>query len=285
MRRLLALLGVCFLIGCGGGGGSTSAPPSSEPTTSSATMAAGQWEFVATPTSGAKPVYFEVNLALSPDQVTSTVFNTSLFQFGGSVGGVFSDCGNFDTSASVANGTMGGLSAPNLGVLESPGSSGPEANFVATIAPNGQAVTGGSYKDYATMCDLAPTDSTGTFSGYIVSPLNGTFTGTLTGTSAGPDQITIRVTQDSNFGITATGTSVQNLVTTSLSIVPQGASSDNTGGYSNVIGATVQGSGTSSNINGDSTFQVFGHFNATGTQIQIISWGQLGMETGILTKQ
>jgi hypothetical protein len=86
--------------------------------------------------------------------------------------------------------------------------------------------------------------------------------------------------QDSNFGITATGTSVQNLVTSTLSITPAG-----TGGYSNVIGATVQGNGTSSSVNGTSTFQVFGHINPAGTQIQVVSIGQSGTETGTLTKQ
>jgi hypothetical protein len=282
MTRLLVLLGVFCLIGCGGGGGSTTAPPSSAPTTSSATMQTGQWEFAATPSTGSKPIYFELNLTGSNAGIGSTVFNTGLFQFGGQVGGLFADCGNWETSNAVNS------SGAFSGTLSSPGSTPPE-NQVAltgTLATNGQAVAEGTYSaPESTLCSLVSGPSTGTLSGYTVTPLNGTFSGTLTGTSAGPDQITIQVSQDANFGITATGTSVQNLVTTSLSIVPAGSSTDNTGGYSNVIGATVQGSGTSSNINGTSTFQVFGHFNAAGTQIQIVSFGQSGTETGTLTKQ
>jgi hypothetical protein len=280
MTRAFLLFVSIVLIGCGGAGTSTTPPP---PT--GATMQAGQWEFVATPSTGAKPVYLETNLVLSPGQVTSTVFNTNLFQFGGAIGGLFSDCANFNTNASVTNGILGGMAAPQVGVLQSPGTSGPEANFTATIASDGKSVSGGSYTDYASLCGLAPPKSSGTFTGYIVAPLNGTFVGTLSGSSAGADQITIQVTQDSNFGITATGTSVQAGVTTNLSISPAGSPTDNTGGYSNVIGATVQANGTASNVNGNSTFQVFGHLNPAGTQIQIVSVGRVGTETGTLTKQ
>lgn len=276
---LVGVLGFAFC-GCGGGGSSSTTLP----TPQGATMQAGQWEFVATPTSGAKPVYLETNLVLSLGQVASTVFNTNLFQFGGAIGGQFSDCANFDSNASVKNGILGGMAAPQVGVLESPGSTGPEANFTATIASDGKSVSGGSYTDFATFCGLESAKSSGTFTGYIVAPLNGTFVGTLSG-SAGADQITIQVTQDANFGITASGTSVQAGVTTALSISPAGSPTDNTGGYSNVIGATVQANGTTSNVNGNSTFQVFGHINPAGTQIQVVSVGSSGTETGTLSKQ
>jgi hypothetical protein len=77
---------------------------------------------------------------------------------------------------------------------------------------------------------------------YKVAPLNGTFSGTLTGTGQG--QITFQVTQDSNFGITASGTSVQAGVTTNLSISPSdGSTTNNSSPTSNVIGATLQASG------------------------------------------
>jgi hypothetical protein len=280
MNRVFLLFVSIVLTGCGGSGTSTTSPP---PT--SATMQAGQWEFVATPPSGATPVYLETNLVLSPGQVASSVFNTNLFRFGGPIGGLFSDCGNFDTSASVTNGMLGGMTAPQVGVLQSPGTNGPEANFVATIASDGKSVSAGSYTDYASFCGLAPAQSSGTFTGYIVTPLNGTFVGTLNGSSAGADQLTIHVTQDSNFGITASGSSLQAGVTTTLSIAPAGSPTSNTGGYSNVIGATLQANGTASNVNGNSTFQVFGHLNPAGTQIQIVVFDQSGTETGTLTKQ
>ena len=283
--KCIALFAVLFLVGCGGGTSTAPPSPSSPPAPSSsqsAMMQTGQWEFVATPATGGKPVYFEVNLAGSNAAIGSTVFNTGIFQFGGTVGGVFSDCGNWETSDEVTE------NSSFSGTLSSPGSTPPEnqITYTGTLSSNGQAVSAGSYSSpNSSLCGLAGNSGSGTLTGYIVTPLNGTFSGTLTGTSAGPDNITIQVMQDSNFGITATGTSVQNLVTTTLSISPAGSSTDNTGGYSNVIGATVQGSGTSSNVNGNSKFQVFGHMNPAGTQIQIVSFGQSGTETGTLTKQ
>ena len=270
MNRAFLLFVSIVLAGCGGAGTSNPPPPTGP------TMQAGQWEFVATPTSGAKPVYLEADLVLSPGQVTSAHLQTNLFQFGGPIGGVFSNCLGYDASASVANGILGGMSTPQVGVLEASGSL--EANFSATIDSNGQSVSGGSYTDYATFCGFESAKTSGTFTGYIVAPLNGTFSGTLSGTSS--DQITIQITQDSNLGITATGTSVRAGVTTNLSISPAGSSSN-----SNIIGATVQGNGTTSNVNGNSTFGVFGHFNPKGTQIQIVGNFQWGTETGTLTKQ
>jgi hypothetical protein len=281
MRRV-TLIAVLFLIGCGGGNSSGGAPQNNQTTPSNASMQLGQWEFVATPAVGGNPVYVEVNLSGSNAAISSTVLNTALFQFGGGIGGQFSDCVNWETNGSVTQNN--GLS----GLLSSPGSTPPinQITYNGTLAPSGQAVSGGSYSEPdSSLCSLANSTSTGTFTGYIVAPLNGTFSGTLSGTSAGPDKITIQVAQDSNFGITATGTSLQNLVTTTLSIAPAGAPTDNTGGYSNVIGATVQANGTSSNVNGNSTFQVFGHINPAGTQIQIVSTGNSGTETGTLTKQ
>ena len=275
--KLLTLLVILSLAGCG-----SSTSPSSPPTPQGATMQAGQWEFVATPATGGQPVYVEVNLAGSNAAIGSTVFNTGLFQFGGAIGGQFSDCANWVTSNQVTGGTS------FAGTLSSPGSTPPtnQITYTGTLAARGQSITSGSYSaPQSTLCGLANSQSTGTLTGYVVVPLNGTFVGTLVGGSNGADQITVQVTQDSNFGITAVGTSRTTGLTTTLSISPAGTSTDNTGGYSNVIGATVQANGTTSNVNGNSTFQVFGHINPTGTQIQIVSIGQSGTETGTLTKQ
>jgi hypothetical protein len=271
--KWLSLLAVISFAACGG---STSS--SSPSTPQGATMQAGQWEFVATPSSSTPPVYIETNLTLSHDQVTSGVFSTLLFKFGG-VGGLFSICQNYELNSTVVNGTLGGMSTPDVGVLESPGSGGVEANFTATIASNGQSVSSGSYTDTNGFCLWEPVNTSGTFTGYAVTPLNGTFSGMLTG-GVQSQQVTLQITQDSNFGITASGTSVQPGLTTTLAIFPAAS-----GGYSNVIGATVQASGTATNVNGSSTIQVAGHINPAGTQIQVSFGDQAGTETGTLTKQ
>jgi len=279
MKWLTALVIVC-LAGCGGGS-TQQGTTNPNPTINNTTMQTGQWEFVATPSGGGLPVYVEANLAGSNAAIGSTVFNTALFQFGGTVGGQFSDCANWTTSGQVTSGTFSGT-------LSSPGSTPPtnQVTYTSTLASTGQAVSNGTYSaPSSTLCGLASGNTTGTFTGSTVPPLNGTFSGPLTGSSAGNDQITIQVTQDPNFGITASGTSVQAGVTTTLSISPAGTSTDNTGGYSNVIGATVQANGTATNVNGSSAFQVFGHFNSSATQLQVVVFGNSGTETGTLTKQ
>jgi hypothetical protein len=53
----------------------------------------------------------------------------------------------------------------------------------------------------------------------------------------------------------------------------------------NVTGATVQANGTSTNVNGNSTFQAFGHLNSSATQLQIVVFGNSGTETSTLIKQ
>src|SRR2546426_7599112 len=93
MNRAFLLFVSIVLAGCGGYGTSTTPP-------TGATMQAGQWEFVATPTSGAKPVYLETDLVLSPGQVTSAHLQTSLFQFGGPIGGQFFYFAGYEANAS-----------------------------------------------------------------------------------------------------------------------------------------------------------------------------------------
>jgi hypothetical protein len=72
-----------------------------------------------------------------------------------------------------------------------------------------------------------------------------------------------------------------NGVTTNLTIGANSGSS----AYKNVIGATVSSdNGTATNVNGGSTFQVFGHFTPDASQVSFASSnGQ--WTTGTLTKQ
>jgi hypothetical protein len=271
---ILALVLCAAIFGCGSLGNGSSSP-------SGATMQAGQWEFVATPSSGAPPVYIENNLIVAPNQVSSDGFNTQLFKFGGPVGGgQFSFCNGWSLLGFVANSALGASTPNGNGAsITASGALGPEASFSATIASSGQSVSSGSYTDNGSFCGLESAKTSGTFTGYTVVPLNGTFSGTLTG-SGQPRQITIQIVQDSHFGITASGTSVQAGVTTALSIAPTG-----TGVESNVIGATFNVGGTAINVNGTSMFGVVGHFNPTGTQIAVSETDFGVWETGTLTKQ
>src|SRR5256885_6378427 len=155
MRYLLLALLSTMLIGCGGAGN----PGTNTPSSGGTTMQTGQWEFVATPSNGGQPVYIEVNLVGSNAAIGSTVFNTALFQFGGSVGGQFSDCVNWTTSNDVT-------SSNNFsGTLSSPGSTPPtnQITYTATLAASGQGISNGSYSaPSSTLCGLANSNSSGT---------------------------------------------------------------------------------------------------------------------------
>jgi hypothetical protein len=52
--------------------------------------------------------------------------------------------------------------------------------------------------------------------GYTIAPRNGTFTGTLNSSLYGADVVTLSITQNPDFSLNATRTSVANGVTTAL---------------------------------------------------------------------
>jgi hypothetical protein len=93
-----------------------------------------------------------------------------------------------------------------------------------------------------------------TFTDNAITPLNGTFSGTITG-SGQTQVVTIHVTQDSNFGLTVTGTSFQSGVTSTISISPNSNLPFNT----DIRGTFVYANGTATNVNGTSPFQVLAH--------------------------
>jgi hypothetical protein len=288
MTQAIVFILMCSIsAGCGsasytpaGPGGSVGQP---------GTMLAGQWEFVLTPAVG-NSVYLEANLSISNGSVSATQFNTAVFANAGSI--LYDGClgdgpsnvnyiFGLQTIASLTNGVLSGAAAQPSGT--------PGFSFSsATIANDGQSVSGGSYTipSNANMCVL-PAGSSGKFSGIKVSPLNGTFTGTITGFGL-TDQITITITQDSNFGITASGTDLSPGVSTALSISPSGTPSDFMAGFSNTIGAAVEATGVGVNASGTQTFNFFGHFDSAATQIEVQGLfhplaGE--SETGRLTKQ
>jgi hypothetical protein len=78
--KYLAFLALVVSCGCGG---VTSVANPVGPT--AVTMQQGQWELVATPSSGLAPIYVEANFTVSNGDVNSTVFNTSLFQNVGAI--------------------------------------------------------------------------------------------------------------------------------------------------------------------------------------------------------
>jgi hypothetical protein len=261
LYKILTLIVCAALFGCGSG--SSSGGNSSGSSPSNATTQAGQWEFVATPTSGL-PVLVEANLTVSGNSVTSPLIDNELFQPNGST---FSACTNLIINGSLSQGILS-FTMSNTAVATFSG---------AAIASDGKSVSGGSYTAQ-NLCGLVANQSSGTFTGYAVAPLNGTFVGTITG-SGQPQQITLHITQDANFGLTVSGTSIQSGTTSTIAISPNSNLPFNV----DIRGAFVYANGTSTSVNGSTGFTLLARINATATQITILD--QSGVQSGTLTKQ
>lgn len=278
---ILTVVLCAVLAACGGttsGGGNGSGNSGGGGNGGGTQMQAGQWEFVVTPNNGSAVFYVEANLTASGETVFAAVANTGIYQqqtfTGEGIGAGF--CGNQTLNGNISGDTLTGNT--------NDGGSSAYATFSATIAANNQSVSGGTYTGGS--CGFDGSTTTGTFTGYVVAPLNGTFAGTLTSTSYGADQVSILITQNSNFDFTVSGTSVEGGETNSIS-APLGSSNDGANNYSNVIGATIGAYGTATNVNGTSNFEAVGHFNPTGTQLTIRTLDTTTGEvnTGTLTKQ
>jgi hypothetical protein len=254
-----------LLTGCGGGSSG-----SRTPTPTQVVMQTGQWEFTIASTNGNPNIYLEADMASTPvGAIGSYITATALFwpQTGGSIAGLYDYCVNWQTSVSVTGNSVT--------VLLFSGST-QVAQATATLSPDGKSMTGTfQLNGVAGLC-AAPVTASGTFTGQVIAPLNGTYKGSLSDGS----QLTINVTQDSGYDITASGTSVLSGVTTNLTVGPNSGSA----AYNNVIGAAVSGGGTATNVNGTQTFQVNGHFTPDASQLSFVSYnGQ--WSTGTLTKQ
>jgi hypothetical protein len=272
MPKALAVLCILFVFafsGCSGtrGGNSQTPPPQNQ-----ATMQAGQWEFTIASANGNPNVFAEADVTTAPmGGSLSSSTGTALFwpQTGGQIAGLYDDCVGLQATFSISGNTVTALlfpaTAPN-----------PVAQATATLSTDTKSMTGTFQLSGVTALCGAPVSASGTFTGQVIAPLNGTYKGALSDGS----QLTIQVAQDSSFNISASGTSILNGVTTSLTI-----GANTRAGYNNVIGATVSSdNGTASNVNGSGTFQVFGHFSPDASQISFASNnGQ--WTTGTLTKQ
>jgi hypothetical protein len=292
MRRGVSLLGsilsvvLCsVLAACGGttsggnsgngGGGGSNPPPPPPPTV---TMQQGQWEFSVN--NGA--YFIESNLTDASGTVTSTVYNTAVLNpqpvVAGQPGGF--DCGNVGLSATISEDTL-------TGTVGSDGAT--EINFSGTVASNGQSVTNGTFSNVSppgTGCAPEGAATSGTFTGYVVPSLTGTYSGQITSwpSNTTPYSCTLTLTQNSDFSISGTG------VATSEGYVQNFTFPAATGNTSGVIGATFNLSGSWSSGTQSQVMQLTGHSNPSGSQITVTILygdgpGDNDWWTGTLTKQ
>jgi hypothetical protein len=233
-------------------------------------MQGGQWEYAVTPSSAGTPMYLDANVPatrfgfsgpvtyiLQPAEITSNSSQPI-------------SCTGYTTSVNIDRAKVDGQFL--LGDTKH------FASFSGELAENGQSISNGKYS--GGNCSVQPSNIEGTLTGYTVAPLNGTFTGTLTSYRYGADVVTVTFTEDTNdFSLAATGTYVENGVTTAFSATPSQLSSL-------VVGAAVFSSANATNINGNSDINILGHFNRTATELTVlITGGEDGdSATGTLTK-
>src|ERR1700722_1954540 len=193
-------LGV-FMLGCGSGNMVNVAK--------NVVMKGGQWEYMATPDSSGNALNFEANvpgtdlqfngtnaMIFYPSQVgltgpTTTPIYCSPFAFSGEINGDAVK-GNFDWGDTSER----------------------FANFSGELAADGQSISNGTYSGQSCANGDAPgtpkPNFKGTFTGQIIAPVNGTYSGTLTSSLFGADVVSFVIAQNSDFSLNISGTSVEN---------------------------------------------------------------------------
>jgi hypothetical protein len=262
-----------FVGGCG------TASVGSSSTTQNVAMEAGQWELaVVSDNNGSPNMYVDVNLS----QTNGAFGGTNAVIFQPSQIGVVAPtlpiyCGDFTIQATFSGSNLAGKFSWGQ----------PAAHFAdisGEVAANGQSISNGKYSGDACTVTAGPgvesPQINGTLTGYTVAPVNGTYTGTLTSSLYGQDVVTFTVTQNADYSLNISGTSVENGI--SSVIVPS------TDPLSNmVMGATVYMQGKRTNVNGSDTFYFAGHVNPAATQLTVatMNFGPNETVTGTLTKQ
>ena len=223
--------------GSGSGSGSGSSGPN---------MTAGQWEFSLTPSTG-ESFNIEADLVPNGSNLVSATTTTALLLNGsGPIANVFSACFNVSFTSTGQNGTFTGtLSEASSTLFELSGS----------VTGTGQTVSGSyTISNLSSDCTFYSVSS-GTFTGYTVPSFAGTYSGSMS----------LTMSQDSNFNITANGTGI--------SIAPSGTSAatyDDLGGYRNVIGAVVEAIGFDQGPSIGNAFRMFGHMTPDGKSISVV---------------
>jgi hypothetical protein len=245
-------------------------------------MKGGQWEYVMTPDSGAT-LNFEANVPGTNFQFNGT--NAMIFE-PSQVGLAGPTTSPIYCSPFAVNGEINGNAVK--GNFYWGDTSERFASFSGELAADGQSLSNGAYSGQScTVADGPGTpkpDFKGTLTGNIIAPVNGTYSGKLTSSLFGADMVTFVITQNPDFSLNISGTSVENGVTTMFASLPQAQTPASQGA---VTGASVFWGGTAENVNGSQDFSFSGHLNPTATQltVTIFQVGPNETVTGTLTRQ
>jgi hypothetical protein len=246
-------------------------------------MKGGQWEYVVTPTRGGATLDFEANVPGTNLQFNGT--NAVIF-YPSQVGLTTPTTTPIYCSSFAFNGEINGDTVK--GNLDWANTSERFASFSGELAGDGQSLSNGAYSGQSCAAGDGPgtpkPDFKGTLTGNIIAPVNGTYSGKLTSSLFGADVVTFVITQNSDFSLNISGTSVENGVTTMFASLPQAQTPASLGA---VTGASVFWGGTAENVNGSQNFSFSGHLNPMATQltVTIFQVGSNETVTGTLTRQ
>lgn len=246
-------------------------------------MKGGQWEYVVTPNSGGTVLNFEANVPGTNLQFNGT--NAMIF-YPSQVGATGPTTRPIYCSSFAFNGEINGDTVK--GNLDWANTSELFASFSGELAADGQSLSNGAYSGQSCANGDGPgtpkPDFKGTLTGNIIAPVNGTYSGKLTSSLFGGDVVTFVITQNPDFSLNISGTSVENGVTTIFASLPQSQTPASLGA---VTGASVFWGGTAENVNGSQSFSFSGHLNPTATQLTatIFQVGSNETVTGTLTRQ
>jgi hypothetical protein len=273
---LVVCLGM-FLLGCGSGNMVNVAR--------NVVMKGGQWEYVVTPNSGGAALNFEANVPGTNLQFTGTnamiFYPSQVGATGPSPTGRPIFCSPFAFNGEINGSTV-------KGAFDWGDTTQHFASFSGVLAADGQSLSNGSYTGQSCTNGDGPGTAgpnfKGSFAGQIIAPVNGTYRGTLQSSEFGNDLVTFVITQNADFSLNISGTSVENGVTTmfaSATGLPAGTLA------AAVTGANVGWGGTATNVNGSQNFSFNGHTNSAATQLSVTLFqvGPSETVTGTLTKQ
>jgi len=265
----LVVCAATLLAACGSSGNGSSL--------NNVTMQGGQWEFAVGPDNDPSPLYLDMNLPATngPISGSAVIYNSAVVGISGADAPIY--CEGFKLNGSIAQATLKG----NLIWGQATSNF---ATITGSLASDGKSVPKGSYSGQMCLDTTSPQSDgpqvTGVLTGYTVSPVNGTFKGTLQSSLHGSAIVTLSIVQNPDFTLTVSGSAVENGITSTLvpAAGPLAAS---------VLGGIVSIGGLANNINDSNPFAFSGHLNSGATQITITSMniGSNEYFTGALTQQ
>ena len=248
-------------------------------------MKGGQWEYIVTPNSGGATLNFEENVPGTNLQFNGT--NAMIF-YPSQVGLTGPTTTPIYCSPFAVNGEINGNAVK--GNFDWGDTSQRFASFSGELAADGQSLSNGAYSGQSCSGGDGPgtpqPDFKGTLTGNIIAPANGTYSGKLTSSLFGADVVTFVITQNPDFSLNISGTSIENGVTTMFASLPQ-SQVPAAASLGAVTGASVFWGGTAQNVNGSQSFSFSGHLNPTATQLTatLFEVGPNETVTGTLTRQ